>query len=82
MHFIFDASSSVSKDREEVSSKDFSLRLLQKFRWITHTESEQLALWLTFGGASNCRKICKTLQEKLLTQSYEVITEREEAILL
>lgn len=85
MNFIFDSASSSSKDREEVSTQEFSLRLLQKFRWISQNEAEKMSQWL-IGGAnarSMCRKICKTLSEKLMPQStYEVITEREESILL
>ena len=83
MRFLFDAVDS-NKDREEISYSDFSLKLLQKFRWITQSEAEKVAQWLVGEGqAATYRKICKTLSDNLMTQgSYDVITEREQTLLL
>jgi hypothetical protein len=83
MRFLFDAVDS-NKDREEISYSDFSLKLLQKFRWITQTEAEKIAQWLVGEGqAATYRKICKTLSDNLMSQgAYDVITERELTLLL
>ena len=83
MRFLFDAVDS-NKDREEISYSDFSLKLLQKFRWITQIEAEKVAQWLVGEGqAATYRKICKTLSDNLMTQgAYDVITEREQTLLL
>lgn len=83
MRFLFDAVDS-NKDREEISYSDFSLKLLQKFRWITQSEAEKVAQWLVGEGqAATYRKICKTLSDNLMTQgAYDVITEREQTLLL
>lgn len=83
MRFLFDAVDS-NKDREEISYSDFSLKLLQKFRWITQSEAEKVAQWLVGEGqAATYRKICKILSDNLMTQgAYDVITEREQTLLL
>lgn len=83
MRFLFDAKDS-NKDREEISYSDFSLKLLQKFRWITQSEAEKVAQWLVGEGqAATYRKICKTISDNLMTQgAYDVITEREQTLLL
>lgn len=83
MRFLFDAKDS-NKDREEISYSDFSLKLLQKFRWITQSEAEKVAEWLVGEGqAATYRKICKTISDNLMTQgAYDVITEREQTLLL
>ena len=83
MRFLFDAVDS-NKDREEISYSDFSLKLLQKFRWITQIEAEKVAQWLVGEGqAATYRKICKTISDNLMTQgAYDVITEREQKLLL
>jgi hypothetical protein len=83
MRFLFDAVDS-NKDREEISYSDFSLKLLQKFRWVTQSEAERVAQWLVGEGqAATYRKICKTLSDNLMTQgAYDVITEREQTLLL
>jgi hypothetical protein len=83
MRFLFDAVDS-NKDRQEISYSDFSLKLLQKFRWITQSEAEKVAQWLVGEGqAATYRKICKTISDNLMTQgAYDVITEREQKLLL
>lgn len=83
MRFLFDAVDS-NKDRQEISYSDFSLKLLQKFRWITQSEAEKVAQWLVGEGqAATYRKICKTISDNLMTQgAYDVITEREQTLLL
>ena len=83
MRFLFDAVDS-NKDRQEISYSDFSLKLLQKFRWITKIEAEKVAQWLFGEGqAATYRKICKTISDNLMTQgAYDVITEREQKLLL
>jgi hypothetical protein len=83
MRFLFDAVDS-NKDRQEISYSDFSLKLLQKFRWITQIEAEKVAQWLVGEGqAATYRKICKTISDNLMTQgAYDVITEREQKLLL
>jgi hypothetical protein len=83
MRFLFDAVDS-NKDRQEISYSDFSLKLLQKFRWITQIEAEKVAQWLVGEGqAATYRKICKTISDNLMTQgAYDVITEREQTLLL
>jgi hypothetical protein len=83
MRFLFDAVDS-NKDREEISYSDFSLKLLQKFRWITQSEAEKVAQWLVGEGqGATYRKICKTISDNLMTQgAYDVITEREQTLLL
>ena len=83
MRFLFDAVDS-NKDRQEISYSDFSLKLLQKFRWITQSEAEKVAEWLVGEGqAATYRKICKTISDNLMTQgAYDVITEREQTLLL
>ena len=83
MRFLFDAVDS-NKDREDISYSDFSLKLLQKFRWITQSEAEKVAEWLVGEGqAATYRKICKTISDNLMTQgAYDVITEREQTLLL
>ena len=60
------------------------LKLLQKFRWITQIEAEKVAQWLVGEGqAATYRKICKTISDNLMTQgAYDVITEREQTLLL
>ena len=48
MRFLFDSSGS-QKEREELTWSDLSLKLLQRFKWITQGEADRISSWIISG---------------------------------